>query len=130
MCKGVNCCVLVDDLEIRNPIKTLPIPLQYPVLDHVSAQSSGVRVELGDDLAELLLGVLGIGGERGGDVAQDCEFLGQCYWNVDESAIGAEELVDLLSHRFQYFFQAKNSFSHKSMRREISSLVGVAMTYR
>jgi len=27
-------------------------------------------VELGDDLVELLLGVLGIGGELGGDVAQ------------------------------------------------------------
>ncbi len=31
---------------------------------------------LGDDLVELLLGVLGIGGELGGDVAQDCESLG------------------------------------------------------
>ena len=50
---------------------------------------------LGDDLVELLLGVLGIGGELGGDVAQDCEFPGQFYGNADESAIGAEELVDL-----------------------------------
>jgi len=52
-------------------------------------------VVLGDDLDELLLGVLGIGGELGGDVAQDCEFLGQFYGNADEGAIGAEELVDL-----------------------------------
>ncbi len=50
---------------------------------------------LGDDLVELLLGVLGIGGELGGDVVQDCELLGQFYGNADERAIGAEELVDL-----------------------------------
>ena len=48
---------------------------------------------LGDDLVELLLGVFGIGGEFGGDVAQHCEFLRQFYGNADESAIGAEELV-------------------------------------
>ncbi len=56
-------------------------------------------MELGDDLVELLLGVLGIGGEFGGDVAQDCELLGQFYGNADEGAIGAEELVDRLTHR-------------------------------
>ena len=47
---------------------------------------------LSDDLVELLLGVLGrvlgIGGELGGDVAQDCELLGQLYGNTDEGAIG------------------------------------------
>ena len=53
---------------------------------------------LGDDLVELLLGVLGIGGELGGDVAQDCELLVELYGNADEGAIGAEELVDLFSH--------------------------------
>ncbi len=53
---------------------------------------------LGDDLVELLLGVLGIGGELGSDVSQDCELLGQFYGNADESAIGAEELVDLFTH--------------------------------
>ena len=52
-------------------------------------------MELGDDLVELLLWVLGIGGELGGDVAQDCQLLGQLYGNTDERAIGAEELVDL-----------------------------------
>ncbi len=52
-------------------------------------------MELGDDLVELLLGVLGIGGEFGGDVAQDCELLVELYGNADEGAIGAEELVDL-----------------------------------
>ena len=55
-------------------------------------------MELGDDLVELLLGVFGIGGELGGNVAQDCELLGQFYGNADESAIGAEELVDLFTH--------------------------------
>ncbi len=55
-------------------------------------------MELGDDLVELLLGVLGIGGELGGDVAQDCELLVELYRNADEGAIGAEELVDLFSH--------------------------------
>jgi len=55
-------------------------------------------VELGDDLVELLFGVLGIGGELGGDVAQDCEFLMELYGNADERAIGAEELVNLFSH--------------------------------
>ena len=53
---------------------------------------------LGDDLVEFLLGVLGIGGELGGDVAQDCELLGQFYGNADESAIGTEELVYLFRH--------------------------------
>jgi hypothetical protein len=37
VCKGVGCCVLVDDLKLRNPINTLRIPLQDPVLDHVPA---------------------------------------------------------------------------------------------
>ena len=36
-------------------------------------------------------GVLGIGGELGGDVAQDCELLGQFYGNA-ESVIGAVNL--------------------------------------
>ncbi len=53
---------------------------------------------LGDDLVKLLFGILGIGGELGGDVAQDCELLGQFYGNADEGAIGAEELVDLFWH--------------------------------
>ncbi len=52
-------------------------------------------MELGENLVELLLGVLGIGGELGGDVAQDCELLVEFYGNGDEGAIGAEELVDL-----------------------------------
>ena len=51
-----------------------------------------------DDLVELLLGVLGIGGELGGNVAQDCELLGQLYGNADEGAIGAEELGDFNLH--------------------------------
>ena len=55
-------------------------------------------MELGDDLIELLLGVIGIGGELGGDVAQDCELLVELYGNADEGAIGAEKLVDLFSH--------------------------------
>ncbi len=55
-------------------------------------------MELGDDLVELLLGVLGIGGELGGDVSQDCELLVELYRNADEGAIRAEELVDLFSH--------------------------------
>jgi hypothetical protein len=55
-------------------------------------------VELGDDLVELLLGVLGIGGELGGDVAQDSELLVELYGNADEGAIRAEELVDLFGH--------------------------------
>ncbi len=53
---------------------------------------------LGDDLVELLLGVFGIEGELGGDVAQGCELLGQFYGNAGEGAIGAEELVDLFTH--------------------------------
>jgi len=52
-------------------------------------------VVLGDDLVELLLGVLGIGGELRGNVAQDCELVGQFYGNADEGAIGTEELIDL-----------------------------------
>ncbi len=52
-------------------------------------------MELADDLVQLLLGVLGIGGELGGDVAQDCELLVELYGNTNEGAIGAEELVYL-----------------------------------
>ncbi len=52
-------------------------------------------MELGNDLVELLLSVLGIRGELGGDVAQDCKFLVELYGNADQGAIGAEELVDL-----------------------------------
>ncbi len=52
-------------------------------------------MELADDLVQLLLGVLGIGGELGGDVAQNCELLVELYGNADEGAIGAEELVNL-----------------------------------
>ena len=49
---------------------------------------------LGDDLVELLLGVVGIRGELRGDVAQDCELLGQFYGNAGESSIGAEEVLN------------------------------------
>jgi hypothetical protein len=42
-----------------------------------------------------ILGVLGIGQELRGNVAHDCELLGQLYGNADKGAIGAEELVDL-----------------------------------
>ncbi len=52
-------------------------------------------MELGDYFVELLLGVLDVGGELGGDVAQDCELLVELYGNADEGAIGAEELVNL-----------------------------------
>jgi len=55
-------------------------------------------VELGDDLVELLLGVVGIGGELGGDVALDFVLVVQFYGNADEGAIGAEELVDMFCH--------------------------------
>ena len=48
--------------RFAKPINTLPIPFQDPVLDHVSANCSGVIVVLGDDQVELLLGVLGVGG--------------------------------------------------------------------
>ena len=64
------------NLAFNNPIDTFSIPLQYSVLDHVSAYCSGVIVVFSDDLVELLLGVLGIEGEIRGDVAQDCELLG------------------------------------------------------
>ncbi len=52
-------------------------------------------MELGDDLVELLLGVLCIGGQLGGDVAQDCKLLVEPYGDADEGAIWEEELVDL-----------------------------------
>jgi hypothetical protein len=45
-----------------NPINTLWIPLQNPVLDHVTPDSCGVIVLLGDNRVELLLGILGGGG--------------------------------------------------------------------
>ncbi len=67
-------------------------------------------MELGDDLVELLLGVLGIGGELGGDVAQDSELLVELQWNADEGDIGAEELINLFSHEFNTFFQSRIVF--------------------
>jgi len=45
----------------RNPINTLPIPLQDPILDHVTPDSCGVIVVLGNDEVEFLLGILGGG---------------------------------------------------------------------
>ena len=47
---------------LNNPINTLRIPLQNPVLDHVAPDSCGVVVVLGDDRVEFLLGILGGGG--------------------------------------------------------------------
>jgi hypothetical protein len=46
----------------RNPINTLCIPLQNPILDHVTPDSCGVIVVLGDNRVEFLLGILGGGG--------------------------------------------------------------------
>jgi hypothetical protein len=45
-----------------NPINTLCIPFQNPILDHVTPDSCGVIVVLGDDRVEFLLGILGGGG--------------------------------------------------------------------
>lgn len=35
-------------------------------------------------------------------MAQDCELLVELYGNADEGAIGAEELVDLFSHKLNF----------------------------
>ena len=45
-----------------NPINTLRIPLQNPILDHVTPDSCGVIVVLGDDRVEFLFGIRGGGG--------------------------------------------------------------------
>jgi hypothetical protein len=45
-------------------------------------------VVLGDDLVELFLGVLGIGGKLGGDVAQDCDLL----WRVNQGCHMSSEV--------------------------------------
>ena len=45
-----------------DPINTLRIPLQNPILDHVTPDSCGVIVVLGDNRVEFLLGILGGGG--------------------------------------------------------------------
>ena len=49
-------------MHVRNPINTLTIPLQNPILDHVTPDSCGVIVVLGDNRVEFLLGILGGGG--------------------------------------------------------------------
>ena len=41
-----------------HPIDALPIPLQDPILDHVTPYSCGVIVVLGNDEVEFLLGIL------------------------------------------------------------------------
>ena len=46
---------------VSYPIDTLPIPLQDPILDHVTPDSCGVIVVLGNDEVEFLLGILGGG---------------------------------------------------------------------
>ena len=61
MRKGVSSCVLVE-MRPGNPINTFCIPLQNPILDHVTPDSCGVIVVLGDDRVEFLLGILGGGG--------------------------------------------------------------------
>ena len=48
-------------MSLLNPINTLPIPLQDPILDHVTPDSCGVIVVLGNDEVEFLLGILGGG---------------------------------------------------------------------
>ena len=45
-----------------SPINTLTIPLQNPILDHVTSDSCGVIVVLGNNRVEFLLGILGGGG--------------------------------------------------------------------
>ena len=49
-------------IPLNDPINTLPIPLQNPILDHVTPDSCGVIVVLGDNRVEFLLGILGGGG--------------------------------------------------------------------
>jgi hypothetical protein len=44
------------------PINTLRISVQNPILDHVTPDSCGVIVVLGDNRVEFLLGILGGGG--------------------------------------------------------------------
>ena len=58
----VRVVLLINYLELRNPINTLRIPLQNPILDHVTPDSCGVIVVLGDNRVEFLLGILGGGG--------------------------------------------------------------------
>jgi hypothetical protein len=59
--RGKFYCVLVS-IRLWQPINTLTIPLQYPILDHVTSDSCGVIVVLGDDRVEFLLGILDGGG--------------------------------------------------------------------
>ena len=51
----------LSSLVASNPINTLTIPLQDPILDHVTPDSCGVIVVLGNDEVEFLLGILGGG---------------------------------------------------------------------
>ena len=56
---------MVGEIEFKllsHPINTLRIPLQNPILDHVTPDSCGVIVILGDDCVEFLLGILSGGG--------------------------------------------------------------------
>lgn len=53
---------LLTDSVFSDPINTLTIPLQNPILDHVTPDSCSVIVILGDYRVEFLLGILGSGG--------------------------------------------------------------------
>ncbi len=61
----------------------------------MSAQRSRIRVELRDNLIELLLWVLGIRGEFYGNVAKHGNLLIRLDGDAYQRAIGAEELIDL-----------------------------------
>ena len=61
----------------------------------MSTYCRGIRVKLRDNLVELLLWVLSIRGELGGNVAKNCDLFIRLHGDTDQRAIGAEELIDL-----------------------------------
>ena len=68
----------IDSINgLRNPINALSIPLQNPILDHVTPDGCSVTVEFGDNRIEVLLGVSGGGGELLSDSAKDGDPLGR-----------------------------------------------------
>ena len=66
------------------PINTSTVPLQDPVLNHVSANGSGVGVEGCDYFIESFFGVAHIGGQSLGDAMENGNLLGGLYGDCDE----------------------------------------------
>jgi hypothetical protein len=88
-------------------------------------------MEFGDNLIELLLWVLGIGGEFCGNVAKYRDLLIRLHGDTDQRAIGTEELIYLLAHEQRvvtvvtHNSTRNRTYSESSSAKSLSTALGV-----